>query len=129
MAVNNQVSTNRVREAGNYFYKLLKENWKVRENELEVDNPTFGLMVKEAAYAASLFLNPISTGKYSLHLKEQEIDTGFIPDEKMCKHIITTVACYSTGTRKFTRADIQELGDACNSLVKCIETLEKGKNK
>jgi hypothetical protein len=127
MAVNNQVSTARVREAADYFNKFLKEKWKVPEDELEVADPAFGLMAKEATYAASLFLNPVSRGVYSIHLQEQKIDTNLIPDLNTCRHIITTVASYSTGIRKFPRPDIQELGIACDSLVKCIEALERKK--
>ena len=143
MAVNNQVSTRKVEEAGNYFYKILKDNWKVPEEKLRVDDTTFGLMAKEAVYAASLFLNPISRGIYSAYLQDQKnntdmipnylqdqkINTDPIPSEKTCRHIITTVSTYSVGNREFPRPDIQELGDVCSSLVKCINAVEAGKGQ
>ena len=126
VAVNDSLSTSRVKDAADYFNSFLEEKWKGPKTELKVDDK-FGLMAKEATYAASLFLNPLSRGIYSLNLQEQKIDTIFIPDTKMCKHIMTTVANYSIGKRKFPRPDIQELAIICDSLVKSIEALERKK--
>ena len=59
MAVNNEVSTENVKKAGEYFSQVLRVNWKKPEKEIKVDDSTFGQMAKEAVYAASMFLHPI----------------------------------------------------------------------
>lgn len=125
MAVNNEVSTENVKKAGEYFSQVLRVNWKKPEKEIKVDDSTFGQMAKEAVYAASMFLHPISRGLYAIRLQEKKISTDIIPDEKKCKHVVTIASCYSTGKRDFPRADIQEMQHVCDSLVKCINATKK----
>lgn len=123
MAVNNPESTLKVKKAVKYFETLSKENWEVPYGELEISDPKFGLMIKEAAYAATVFMNPVLNGCLLINHSNPE---KVISDSR---HVSTMCATYVSGNRKFTRGDIQQLEGVCYSLVKCVEALEIKKMK
>ena len=125
MAVNNRESTNLTRQAVVYFNNFLERKWREPGESLCVEEQEFGYRIKEAGNAVALLFNPIFRGFATLALGEDS--ASIIPSYKEVRHVSTICSTYADGKRELPRGDIQELSGICDSLVKCIEAIERTK--
>jgi len=101
-----------------------------KTEEIEINDERFGSMLKEAAYAASIFSRPCRRKFIDKKLREHGIITpdnvssGYSSElvEKMCQS-------YSNGYRNFGRYGIEQARRLCDALVKLVGIVEKEKQE